>query len=248
LLLRTLALAQNAFLLEMVPLVQRTTALQALSLGGDAVDLGAPVELSRLQRAHVLLNDLDLEWLRGKMLSCGVSTPGAGLGRQLTFGFDVCEVNLAMVTAEAVQIRLDADAPPFRYLGELLQQQADLMAMLEKALPQEPVDNVHKLREAPFLQEAKNGTAALALLEAVVFSCAKVAPDRDETLQRYCAVFDAGGAPAAGVLQCAALCEIKLKHLRSAYETIEDLIADAVIHTTPDRCAPRRPCLATCRC
>ena len=235
-----LAQAQNEFLARVVPLVGKTMSLQSMRLSGDVVDMGSPVALARLQKSHMLLDDLD--WLMSSMLAYGLNQPGWGRGKEVHFSFEVIEWNLAMqllvgttfVDMEAFRERFE----PFPFQGEVLQHHTDLLRMVGKVVPQEPVVNVMKLRDSPFLQETKNASAALALVETIMFSCTKSLPDRNESLEKYCIVFSllGGAAEVSRVLQqCDAIRELRLKHLCSLYEVIEDMVADAVIHTTPDR-------------
>jgi len=235
-----LAQAQNEFLARVVPLVGKTMSLQSMRLSGDVVDMGSPVALARLQKSHMLLDDLD--WLMSSMLAYGLNQPGWGRGKEVQFSFEVIEWNLAMqllvgttfVDMEAFRERFE----PFPFQGEVLQHHTDLLRMVGKVVPQEPVVNVMKLRDSPFLQETKNASAALALVETIMFSCTKSLPDRNESLEKYCIVFSllGGAAEVSRVLQqCDAIRELRLKHLCSLYEVIEDMVADAVIHTTPDR-------------
>jgi hypothetical protein len=69
------------------------------------------------------------------------------------------------------------------------------------------------------------------LLELMMYNVMKTRPLADEYLHDYCTTFDLTGSP----LECQALVGIQLSHLCSLYELIEDIVADAIIPTTPDR-------------
>ena len=231
--------AQNEFLDSVVPLVGKTSSLQSMRLSGDAVDMGSPIALLRLQKTHLLLDDLD--WLTSSMLAYGLNQPGWGRGKKVHFSFEVIEWNLAMqllVGTTYVDMGVFVERfVPFPFQGEVLQTHIDLLRMVERCLPQEPVDNLTKLRDAPFLQETRNASATLALVETVMFSCTKSLPDPNESLGKYCSIFSllGVGVEVSKALQCDAIRELKLKYLCSFYRVVEDMVADAVIHTTPDR-------------
>jgi len=109
---------------------------------------------------------------------------------------------------------------------------------VSEQIPQEPVANARSLCEEPLLQEPKFCREALELLELVLYNATKSLPGPDERLRSYCKAFKVAGSEdslRSHVLQCAAIGDVPLKQLRSLYELIEGLVADAVLPTLPDR-------------
>jgi len=244
--LQVLAKAQSDFLGMVVPMVPTCTALAALSLGGNAIwlDTAPHTPMLELQVQHMLLDNVnDLSTL---MLASCLSQKGSGL----LFDFASIEENLAarLLTGSRyvdgnAQGMMDKEAPAvFIFKGELLPRHRDLANQVSEQIPQEPVANARSLRENDYLQEPKFCREALELLELVLYNATKTLPGPDERLRKYCEDFDlAAGAEnslRSRVLQCTAIGEVPLKQLRSLFELIESLVADAVLPTLNDA-APR---------
>jgi len=124
----------------------------------------------------------------------------------------------------------------FVFKGELLTRHKDLPRRISEQMTQEAVTNARSLRAEPFLSEPKNCRDTLELLDLVLFTATKSLPAPDERLARYCATFNVAGTEdglRSRVLECSAIGEVPLKQLRSLYELVEDLVADAVLPNLP---------------
>ena len=241
--LSVLAKAQNDFLGMVVAMVPTCTALLALNLGGNAVwlDTAPQTELLQLQREHTLINDC--EELKQLMLLPSASQTGYGMSG---IDFDLAEIEANLVSRLLTGSRrvdytdigeVNKEAPSiFVFKGELLPRYRDLPMRVSSQMVQEPVANARSLRDEPFLKEPSNCRETLELLELVLYNATKTFPAPDERLRSYCASFNVGGSEAGlrqRVLQCTAIGEVPLKQLRSLYELVEDLVADAVLPALP---------------
>jgi hypothetical protein len=234
--LQMLGRAQNDFLAETVPIVQGAASLQALHLGGGMVNLGVRTPLSQLQRVHVLLDNTSdasssLRVLKHSMLTFGCC------GRAVHYDFDGVEgTAMTRLLTSTTLVDVDVEVTTFPFLGALRQESAvDPLSALPVAL-QEPLDNTRRLCDEPFLQETHHAAATLALLELVIYNATKSRPSPDERLRAYCETFELGRGPLERrALDCEAVGGAHLRHLRSLYETIEDLVADAMIPAVPHR-------------
>jgi len=232
-----------------VQMVPDCDALIALSLGGNAVwlDSAPQTPLLRLQRQHMLLESAD-ELTSGMLTSCLAQT-GFGVSGA-TFDFVSMESDLASrLLTGARHVDLNADemgdrgvmakvAPSiFVFKGELLpRQRMDRMRRICELMTQDPVSNARSLRAEPFLAEPKNCRETLELLEIVLYTATKSLPSPDEHLDSYCATFNVAGTEDSlrkRVLQCASIGKVPLKQLRSLYDLVEDIVADAVLPNLP---------------
>lgn len=252
--LHMLAKAQNDFLALVVSMVPTCPALIALSLGGNAVwlDSAPQTALLQLQRQHTLLQDLTK--VTTEMLSSCLAQTGYGVSHspaRVAFDFSAMESGLAMtLLTGARRVDLEADgmggdgpggmakeAPAvFMFKGELLPRHLDLPRRVSEQMEQEAVANARSLQEEPFLQEPKNCRETLELLELVLYHATKSRPSPDERLVNYCKAFSVVGTDDGlrkRVLQCSAIGEVPLKQLRSLFELVEDIVADAVLPNLP---------------
>ena len=131
----------------------------------------------------------------------GICQPGYGRGKSASFDFAAIEYQLAVtlltsVSHIATNPRCDIVVKPFEFAGEVLNRSLNLLSLIDKFVPQEPLDNLSTLRQssANFLAEIKNGRALLALLEAVMFKCTKTRPSMDQLISEFCQVHPPRGA------------------------------------------------------
>mmetsp|Transcript_16890 Transcript_16890/g.40367 ORF Transcript_16890/g.40367 Transcript_16890/m.40367 type:complete len:414 (-) Transcript_16890:173-1414(-) len=252
--LHMLAKAQNDFLSMVINMVPHCEALVALSLGGNAVwlDSAPQTKLLEMQSQHALLNAESS--LKSCLLGSCISHTGYGVNGRVTFDFATIETNLAaLLLTGSRHVDVNADemgtngmmtkqAPPiFIFKGELLPRHKDLNRRVIKQMQQEPISNVRVLRQDPFLQEPKNCLETLALLDTILYNVTKFMPAPDDRLASYCDAFkrtiigSEEGARSRVVDECKAIGEVPLKQIRSLYELVEDLVADAVLPTLPSQ-------------
>eukprot|EP00928_Gymnodinium_smaydae_P052800 TRINITY_DN36961_c0_g1_i1.p1 TRINITY_DN36961_c0_g1~~TRINITY_DN36961_c0_g1_i1.p1 ORF type:complete len:299 (-),score=40.62 TRINITY_DN36961_c0_g1_i1:505-1401(-) len=159
-------------------------------------------------------------------------------GRLVRYDFSGIESSVATrILTNTTYIDVDKGITHFGFLDDLQQELGThILKALSQALTQEPLAHAHQLREDVFFKETHHGMAMLRLLELVIFNVTKSRPDPDDTLCKYCATFGLGQGPLEQrALQCDSIGGLKLRHLRSLYELIEDIVADAVLPAVPDR-------------
>jgi len=243
--------AQNDLLAETTRLVSDNASLQAINAGGGMVDLGKHTPLLQLAREHVLLDrDDSLESLTESMLDfscCGAA------GRRVAYDFAGMEASAASrLLLGTTLIDFEGEGArhlvPFPFGGELQQLRRGSyvgLQAVEKAIAQQPLPNMDGLRAEPFLQETHQARALLELLELVLHDVTKSRPAADETLAKFCRSFGHGqqrGSLPRRALECAAIGNVLLLHVRSLYELVEGMVADAVLagaavreRTVPER-------------
>ena len=243
--------AQNDLLAETTRLVSDNASLQALNAGGGMVDLGKHTPLLQLARAHVLLDrDDSLESLTEAML--GFSCCGAA-GRRVAYdfaGMEACAASRLLLGTTLIDFEGEGarHLVPFPFGGELQQLRRGSyvgLQAVEKAIAQQPLPNMDGLRAEPFLQETHQARALLELLELVLHDVTKSRPAADETLAKFCKSFGHGqqrGSLPRRALECATIGNVLLLHVRSLYELVEGMVADAVLagaaareRTVPER-------------
>ena len=198
-----LSRAQNEFRDRAASLVGRTQALRFKARDGNVVDFGQEVMLSDIQEGHMLLTkQIDsLHALNIEMASnYGICKLGYGRGKSVSFDFAAIEYQLAVtlltnVSHIAANPGGDVIVKPFEFAGEVLNRSLNLLSLIDRFVPQEPLDNLSTLRQSStnFLAEIKNGRALLALLEAVMFKCTKTRPSMDQLISEFCQVHPTRG-------------------------------------------------------
>jgi len=222
--LQMLGRAQNDFLAATTQLAQSNASLQALNVGGGMIDLGKKTPLLQLAHAHVLLDhnavEGSLESLKTSMLAfscCGAA------GRRVEYDFAGIEASVASRLLKGTTL-VDFDQRhlvPFPFGGELMQQRfrwgndqgLRLLQAVEKAIEQQPMPNMDKVRSEPFLQETHQARALLELLELVLHDVTKSRPAPSETLVAFCSTFGHGrqsGSLQRFALECDALGKIQI--------------------------------------
>jgi len=249
--LKMLGRAQNDLLTETTHLVPDNASLQALHAGGRMICLGNKTPLLQLVRTHLILNREDsLVSLKESMLAfscCGAT------GRRIEYDFAGIEASVAshllvgttLVDFEGAAAR---HLVPFPFGGELHQLQRDNyvgLQLIERAITQQPLPNMDKVRNEPFLQETHQARALLELLELVLHDVTKSRPAPNETLAVFCKSFGHGqqkGSLQRRALDCATIGGVQLLHVRSLYELVEGMVADAVLSgaTARERTVPER--------
>jgi len=135
-----------------------------------------------------------------------------------------------------VEEQLDIELAGFRFAGEVLPRNRDLLSALTQYVKQEELPQGAEAREEPFLNETKHAVATLKFLEQVIFNCTKTALGGSCSLRKYCQTMRLGEtSEARRILHVRAIHEVPLRQLRSLYECIEDKVADEVIRTIPER-------------
>eukprot|EP00897_Mesotaenium_endlicherianum_P008318 jgi/Mesen1/7514/ME000039S06732 len=212
--------------MEAEPLEPEDDAAAGGGGGGPASHEPNSIPIQSCSASHVI--EYSEEWAGGLVLSRSMCHLAYGRGQEVQYDLHSIQERLAAKLVTGKLILLTDELQEFQYQGEALCRQATLLADVTARVPQEalPPDLLRPVLEE--LRAARPGAGAfLSALQLCLSFVRRTGGSPEELLLAYCERWLA--ASAAELLRPQrTLCGVRLRHLASLYEALEDCLSVSI--------------------